>query len=284
MRQIMNEQLLITESNPIKARCYDYDRFFYPWHFHSQYELLYVRQSFGQCFVGDAVEPFAEGDLFLFGSHLPHYMRSDDSFRPGQSDYRVQGTIIQFEQNFMDYSIAHYPQFQQISQLLQESVRGIRFPHQDRDYFQQFPLLTGMEQICQLLQLLQRLAVQEDRKVLASPLYYKQFPVMGDKRIDKIISYLNSNYTHRLRLDDVASMASMNSAAFCRYFRQATGQTLLQYLQGMRVGYACQLLMVGSMEISQIALECGFESITQFNRCFKQEMKMTPSQYRERQQ
>lgn len=58
MRQIINEQLQISESNPIKARYYDYDRFTYPWHFHSQYEIIYVKKSCGRCFVGDCIERF----------------------------------------------------------------------------------------------------------------------------------------------------------------------------------------------------------------------------------
>lgn len=75
MRQIINEQLQISESNPIKARYYDYDRFTYPWHFHSQYEIIYVKKSCGRCFVGDCIERFSEGDVVLFGPSLPHYMR-----------------------------------------------------------------------------------------------------------------------------------------------------------------------------------------------------------------
>ena len=75
MRQIINEQLQISESNPIKARYYDYDRFTYPWHFHSQYEIIYVKKSCGRCFVGDCIERFSEGDVVLFGPCLPHYIR-----------------------------------------------------------------------------------------------------------------------------------------------------------------------------------------------------------------
>ena len=55
-RPIINEKLPISESNPIKARYYDYDRFTYPWHFHSQYEIIYVKESHGLCFVGDCIE------------------------------------------------------------------------------------------------------------------------------------------------------------------------------------------------------------------------------------
>ena len=125
MRQIINEQLQISESNPIKARYYDYDRFTYPWHFHSQYEIIYVKKGRGCCFVGDCIEQFADGDVILFGPNLPHYMRSDDEYRCGNPMLRVQGTIVQFEENFMQYSFDHYPQFHQIRLLLEESKRGV---------------------------------------------------------------------------------------------------------------------------------------------------------------
>ena len=42
MRKIMNEKLTITTSNPVRARFYEYPRFTYPWHFHSEYEIIYV--------------------------------------------------------------------------------------------------------------------------------------------------------------------------------------------------------------------------------------------------
>ena len=85
MRQIINEKLPISEAKPIKARYSDYECFTYPWHFHSQYEIIYMKEGFGHCFVGDCIEEFSAGDLILFGTNLPHYMRSDDTFCNGQS-------------------------------------------------------------------------------------------------------------------------------------------------------------------------------------------------------
>lgn len=283
-RQIMNEQLPISESNPIKARCYDYDRFTYPWHFHSQYEIISVKSSHGLCFVGDCIEKFSAGDVILFGTNLPHYMRSDDVYGSAESPARVQGTIIQFEQNFMQYSFDYYPQFLQIRLLLEESKRGIIFPQQEAtrvgELISGFLSLDGFAQISGMLELLQAMANVLQRRTLATPHYYGKFPTLGSKRIDKIISFINSNYTRNLRLNDIAEMANMNPSAFCRYFKENTGQTLLQHIMDMRVGYACKLLTIGEMDISQIAVECGFDSITHFNRTFKLLVKLTPTQYR----
>ena len=284
MRKMMNEQLPISKSSPLKARFYDYPYFTYPWHFHTEYEIIYVKEGTGMRFVGNNAEKYADGDILLLGSDLPHYMKSDEVYRQEGSTLRTTGTIIQFEQNFMQYSFDYYPQFQQIKMLLEESKRGIIFPKQDAtrvgELLSGFLSLSGFHQISGLLDLLQELAVSPQRRTLASLHYYEKFPTLGNKRIDKIISFINNNYTRSLKLNEIAGMASMNSSAFCRYFKENIGKTLLQYVMEMRVGYACKLLALGEMDISQIAVECGFDSITHFNRTFKQLVNLTPTQYR----
>ena len=76
MKKIMNEKLTITTSNPVRARFYEYPRFTYPWHFHSEYEIIYVEKGEGDCLVGDSIISYSKGDLILFGSELPHSMQS----------------------------------------------------------------------------------------------------------------------------------------------------------------------------------------------------------------
>lgn len=104
-------------------------------------------------------------------------MRSDDAYHGDNPRLRVQGTIIQFEENFMQYSFDHYPQFHQIRVLLKEARRGVVFHTADaspvRDMVSAFPELKGFGQITGLLDLLQALAVSVPRRMLASPCYYE---------------------------------------------------------------------------------------------------------------
>ena len=127
-RRMINEQLPISESSPIKARFYDYAHFTYPWHFHAEYEIIYFKEGTGTSFIGNNMENFKDGDFILIGSNLPHYMKSDDVYHAADSSLRTKGTIIQFEQDFMQYSIRHYIQFTKIKKLLDDSQRGIYFP------------------------------------------------------------------------------------------------------------------------------------------------------------
>jgi AraC-like DNA-binding protein len=126
------------------------------------------------------------------------------------------------------------------------------------------------------------MATYGNRHLLASPLYYEVFPTLGNKRIEKIIAFINNNYTRDIRLSEIASMAAMNPSAFCRYFKENTGKTYVQYVMDMRIGYACKLLALNKMNVSQISDECGFDSISNFNRTFKQATQYTPKQYQQK--
>ena len=127
MKTIMNERLLISESAPLNVRFYDYNHFTYPLHFHSEYEIIYIKESTGTRFIGNNITRYEAGDILLIGSNLPHFLKSDDIYHSGNNDLRVKGTIIQFEKDFMYYALNNYPHFIKIKKLLHESQRGIYF-------------------------------------------------------------------------------------------------------------------------------------------------------------
>ena len=154
MKKIVNEQLYISDSNPIKARAYDYKSFTYPWHFHGEYEILYVEKGFGQCIIGDGIIDYTDETLLLFGSSLPHCMQNPPEYDNDES-LRVNGAIIQFEKDFMQYSFAHYVQFTNINNLLNESNRGVKISIKNKPeiatLLKQIPETEGMEQIISFL-------------------------------------------------------------------------------------------------------------------------------------
>ena len=284
MKKILNERIAISSSNPIRARFYDYRGFTYPWHFHSEYELMFVEQGYGKCLVGDSIIDYRAGDLIFFGSGLPHCMQNCPEAEENEA-YHVCGVNIQLEKDFMQYSFSHYTQFASIRSLLEKAHRGIRFPLAGRseiaECLKRIPVAHGVEQMIEILRLLQALSAFPRKLFAASPNYLPDPSVFGDKKIEKIIAYLNKRYTQPVSLSEIASYTAMNEAAFCRYFKQETGKTFKQYILDMRIGYACKLLAAGRMNVSQISLECGFESTAHFNRIFKRITGMTPTSYRE---
>lgn len=283
MRTIMNERLPISESSPLKARFFDYAYFSYPLHFHSEYEIIYIQEGTGTRFLGNNIAQFDAGDILLIGSNLPHFMKSDDEYHSGNTDLRVKGTIIQFEKDFMYYAINHYPHFIKIKKLLQDSVRGIYFSSARspklKDLLARLPLENGLNQLMLFLELLKEMSETDNRQIISTSDFINE-TIYDTARIDKIISFLNKNYTRHISLEEIASFAAMNAAAFCRYFKSKTGKSFKNYILDMRIGYACKLLLMEDMSISQLSSQCGFESISHFNKTFKKSLGYVPSQYR----
>lgn len=283
-KRMINEQLTISESSPIKARFYDYPHFTYPWHFHAEYEIIYFKKGTGTRFVGNNMENFRDGDFILIGSNLPHYMKSDDSYHSPDSTLRTQGTIIQFEQDFMQYSIRHYMQFVKIRKLLDDSQRGVYFPAGCSDkvtaLLEHIPLESGMDQILSLLQLLKEMSEISSKVIL--PPSEQMSEIHSNSRLDKILSHLNQNYTRCINLNEISCLAAMSPPSFCRFFKSKTGKTFKNYILDMRIGYACKLLSIDTMNISQISTECGFDTISHFNKSFKKNTGFTPTEYKKR--
>jgi AraC-like DNA-binding protein len=281
----MHEQLTaINGQSPVIARYYDYDHFTYPWHFHSEYEIIYVKEGRGERFVADSVEPFNPGDVILLGSNLHHYMQSSESYYEGNPGLRVKGVVIQFAHDYMSYAINRYADFVHIKSLLNSAKRGFHFPYpQNTDIIrdiEDLPLREGLYRIMNLLLLLDKMATFKDKRFMGSPHFSENTSDFSGNRIEKILSYLNYHYTENVSLNDISSRFSMNASAFCRYFKQKTGKPYIDYIHDLRAGYACKLLVGTSYDISQISIECGYNTICHFNRIFKRKMFLTPSEYR----
>lgn len=283
MKRIMNERLLISKSSPLSVRFYDYKHFSYPLHFHTEYEIIYIKESTGTRIVGDNISKYEAGDILLIGSNLPHFLKSDDIYHSEDSHLRVRGTIIQFEKEFMYYAINHYPHFIKIKNLFQESQRGLYFARGNypklQDLLERIPLENGLNQLFVFLEILKEMSEIDNKQTISASDFVNE-TIYDTSRIDKIISYLNTNYTRNVSLEEIASLAAMNATAFCRYFKSKTGKSFKNYIIDMRIGYACKLLMMEDISISDLSSKCGFETLSHFNKTFKKNTGFVPSQYR----
>jgi len=283
MKTILNERLPISKSSPLKARFFDYEHFSYPLHFHSEYEIIYIKEGTGTRFLGNSIAKFKAGDIVLIGSNLPHFMKSDEEYHSGNIDLRVKGTIVQFEKEFMYSAINHYSHFIKVKSLLHESQRGIYFAGGNfqklLDLLEKIPLENGLNQMMLFLEILKEMSEIDDRQLISTTDFINE-TIYDTARIDKVISFLNKNYTRTISLEEIASFAAMNASAFCRYFKSKTGKSFKNYILDMRIGYACKLLLMEDISISQLSSQCGFETISHFNKSFKKNTGYVPSQYR----
>jgi AraC-like DNA-binding protein len=102
-----------------------------------------------------------------------------------------------------------------------------------------------------------------------------------EKRINKVCGYLEQNFTTKITLGEVASLISLSESNFCKFFKKATGKTFSDYLNDIRIQESCQILLKTDLDINQIAMQCGYESLSYFNRIFLKKKGLTPRQFRQ---
>lgn len=107
-----------------------------------------------------------------------------------------------------------------------------------------------------------------------------QRQLSGEDAFNRALDYLNKNYMEDVTLDSLAAYAGFSRYTLSRMFRQHTGSTFTQYLSKRRVDMAMELLSGSRIPVTQVALQCGFNSIATFNRVFREVKGCTPTQYR----
>lgn len=99
-------------------------------------------------------------------------------------------------------------------------------------------------------------------------------------RFNKTLKYINENFNKKININKLSHMAHISNYYFCRLFKQATGKTPIEYINLLRIKKANVLLQKNILNITEIALACGFSNSNYFSRIYKRINHISPSQYK----
>lgn len=255
-----------------------------PWHFHPELELTLILESSGTHFIGNSINSFYKNELTLTGPNLPHFWRNDPVYYEKNSGLKAEAIIIRFSEHFLGKNFFQLPEMRHIHSLFQLSRRGLKIFGKTKeeaiDNMRKMINMNGTNRIITLLQILNALANSHENKILSSIGFVHEYGRSDTERINSIYTYVTENFLQPIQLNDVASVANMNPTAFCRYFKAKTDKTFTQFLNEIRIGHACKLLIEGKYNVSQVCFECGFQNQSYFIKQFKNYTKQTPLQYK----
>lgn len=256
------------------------------WHYHPEFELTWVVRSQGTRFVGDNIEPFRTGDLVLIGPNLPHCWHNESE---GDADDTPEAIVVQFRPETFGHDFLDLPEFEPIKRLLRASKRGLHIDGetaaQAQAHIRALFEKKGIARLIGLLDILRVLAESEnDLRHLASADYHitNDITELNRQRIERIHRYVRQNLESEINQADVAGLVGLTPPAFSRFFRRATGQTFVGFVNILRINEVCRAMIESSVCITNIAMRCGYNNIANFNRQFLALKGMNPSQYRER--
>ncbi len=254
-----------------------------PWHFHPEFELVLILKSTGRRMVGDHIGYFDEDDLVFLGSGIPHVWINDAQFMNGEAGYKADAIVIHFMDSFLGDKFLSIPEMENFKNILRTSSRGLAYHGETRKrintLMKSMLTMSGLKRLSALFEIFDLLATSGEYEVLASP-GYTQVELKASDRFGKVTEYIMRNFDKEITLPEVASIAIMAVTTFCNFFKDHFRVTFVEYLNTVRIGYACKLLADDDHNIVEIAYESGFKNLANFNRQFKRFKSMTPTEYR----
>lgn len=259
---------------------------FYPHlHCHTEAQIAWIQQGEGTLVAGNNMHGFKSGDIFFLGANQPHLFKSNPEYFTKESNKSTRATMLFFNPVGPLSSLFGLPEMKSLKAFIDQHPQGFKLPSVYREevsaLLQDIKIASGSDQLIQfflLLKFLNKINIQ--LYPLSSLEHASAFTETEGIRISNIYNYILQNYKNPITLADVADVANMTPQAFCRYFKKHTGHTFVSFLNETRINEACKKLTSGMFDsISSVAYNCGFNSITNFNRVFKSAIGNSPREY-----
>lgn len=258
--------------------------FEYPPHCHEVYELNFVENAMGATrTIGDSHETIGNLDLvFMTGSKLVHVWEQGTCPQHDIHEITIHIAPDIFYSPLMDKRA-----FVSIHRMIVRAQRGLAFPESAiqilrEDIINLAQSNESFAAVVRLFNLLYRLSLVEDARELSSSSFIDAKEENEDERVHKVKQYIEKRYMHDICLPELAKLVCMNVDAFARFFRNKTGRTPNRYIIDYRLGIAARMLLTTQLSVSEISFSCGFNTLSHFNRLFRESKGCTPSEFRER--
>ena len=255
------------------------------WHYHNTFELSFITEGTGKRIVGDSMEEFQPGDLVFIGRNLPHVWIPDKEQRVF-SNRALEMVFLQFSNEVLGSPMLNLPEFRYIAQALLYSERGVQIVgqtlNQVSELMLQLPYLKSFDRMIYFLRIMDLIGRSDSLVHLASKDYLNTRFTSGNKRIATLHEFLMCNYRDEIDLGQLAALVNMAEGSLCRFFKQNMGMTLFEYLNKIKVEFACKLLRDPDLSILEVCLDSGFNNLSHFNKQFLKFTRTTPKDFRKR--
>jgi len=262
----------------------DENHFNTPFHFHPEVELVYVQESFGKRIIGDKIESFAPGDMVFIGSNLPHVWLNDESFYQNNQQLRAKAIVLYFNVQVLGPVFFKMREAAKINDFLKKAERGISIKSPTReivgDKLKELLDKKDFERIIGILEIFNVLSNSDDIHFITSDAYCMPLHHTSTDRMPDLYKYIHENYMNDISLATISGIANLTPQSFCRMFKKKTNKHFIEYLNEVRISKACKFLLDTDWSISEIAYHCGYKTVSNFNKLFKEITGDCPKTYR----
>jgi AraC-like DNA-binding protein len=250
------------------------------YHYHPQFELNLIETAGARRIVGDDEHAIRGSELILISPNLPH--------RWDLESERADFWVIAFSVHSLGTELLARAELERLRSLLARSERGIVFSGETRakaaKLIKGLGERKGIRDVVDLLALFALLCDDEERRPIASESYHASGVQADYQLVARIVEHF-AGETARVQqrtpsLAEAAQLAHMSVPSFTRFFRRMTGDSLVSYINRIRIARACTLLEETGDAIVDVAAQAGFGNLSHFNRQFRAHTGTQPRAYR----
>lgn len=257
--------------------------FFISYHWHEEIELLYIAKGELDIKLNTTTHHAKAGDLYFVNSESLHQITGT---RPS-----IHHAIV-FSPNILSFETFDYSQSHFINPILKHSLLlpekidtateyGRKILKEYKNIMEENKTRGAGWYLGTKASLLKILAILADEGLLISENTILDQEQHKIEIMKKILSYVESHYTAKITLDDLAGCANMNSQYFCRFFKTIVGKTPIEYVNQYRIDKAAILLENTDAKIINVCFETGFNNVSYFIKKFKEYKGYVPSEFKE---
>jgi AraC-like DNA-binding protein len=249
------------------------------WHYHPEYELVYIEGANGTRHIGDHISRYEGSDLVFIGPNVPHL---NFDYGVENEHYKI---VIQLKEDFLGKNFFQAPELSDVRRLFEQGREGVSFLGETKTTIGQrlkgLTNLSHFQQLMELLDIFQTLALSmEAQKLGATPVQNEQY-FQDQQRLQRIYHFVEKHHRSKIRMEEIVALSNLSNAAFCRYFKKMAGMTFTEFLNQYRINTAKRLLLK-YCNVSEACYESGFENLSHFNKTFKKLNGENPKDFRKR--
>ncbi|MGO1520529.1 MAG: AraC family transcriptional regulator [Sphingobacterium sp.] len=253
------------------------------WHDHQELELVYVIKGTGTLCIGDSIRTIPEDSIVLIPSLIPHYWLFEDQTTGADDFQEINCLVAHFRADFGIVNLLRAPEFHWLNTFLNVSRRGLLAVGKSSPSFiahlNASLKKSGIDRFFEFLKTLQCLSNMVARPLLSDS-YSLINHIGGQTRMNDLMEYIRKNFRNQILLSELANIAGLTPNSCSRYFKQKVGKTPIQFINELRISYACQQLSNSQLNLKTVCFDSGFNNFVSFHKTFKRLKAMTPGQFR----
>lgn len=253
------------------------------WHYHEELELVYFKEGEGTQFIGDNISRFRSGDIVLVGSNLPHYWRFDqDYFEAGERSADVY--VIHFHSHFLGHRFLEVPENREIKKLISNAAQGLQIQSDEPNRIVELIIKTiessHGKRLLTLLEVLFEISSPHVKLNSIASLGFKYNYLSEEQdQVQTIYNYVLSHFQKKISLHEIADIAAVSPNTFCKFFKSRCKKNFTDFVNEIRVGHACKLLIENKLRVNEVCFKSGFNNFASFHKCFKKVTGKSPLRY-----